>query len=143
MIMRELNLSEIAGVAGGSAVQDPNNPWWQLDKAEPKGPTTEGKGPTTEGIVGAGLMSAVCAGTGGVGAVLCGVATYIGVETVSAWARELDRDYPAPTITTPDGTPIGHDPYGVFGIPGNGYTNNSVVGTPGGLPSALTGNTNH
>ena len=76
-IMREVSSAEIAVVAGGSAVQDPNNPWWQLDKAEPKGPTTEG-------IVGAGLMSAVCAGTGGVGAVLCGVATYIGVEAVSA-----------------------------------------------------------
>lgn len=40
--MRELNSAEIAVVAGGSAVQDPNNPWWQLDKAEPKGPTTGG-----------------------------------------------------------------------------------------------------
>ena len=30
--MRELNSAEIAGVAGGSAIQDPNNPWFQLDK---------------------------------------------------------------------------------------------------------------
>lgn len=34
-------------------------------------------------------------------------------------------------------------PYGVFGIPGNGYTDNSVVGgVPGGLPSSLSGNGN-
>ena len=38
--MRELNSAEIAGVAGGSAVQDPNNPWWQLDKAGQSGRIT-------------------------------------------------------------------------------------------------------
>ena len=32
MMMRELNSAEIAGVAGGSVIQDPNNPWFQLDK---------------------------------------------------------------------------------------------------------------
>lgn len=130
--MRELLASEISGVAGGSATPDPNSPWLQFDK-----------GPSTEGLVGAGLMSAVCSGTGGLGAVLCGIGTYVGVELAGQFAARMDSNHPAPTLTTPDGTTIAHNPQGVLGIQGNGYTDNSVVGgVPGGLPSSLSGNGN-